>query len=125
MVAATLRSEATGQPFSLEYRFLHKDGHIVWILDQATLFQRDAEGRPALLQGVMVDITPRKEAERLRDHAQTVYRTLIEQIPAVTYIEVPGEDPTESRLAYVSPQAERIFGVPTEVHTAIRATSAA
>ncbi|HYG73196.1 MAG TPA: PAS domain-containing protein [Actinomycetota bacterium] len=117
VIAATLRSEATGQPFSQEYRFLHKDGHIVWVLDQATLFQRDADGRPALLQGVMVDITPRKEAERLRDHAQTAYRTLIEQIPAVTYVEVPGEDPTESHLAYVSPQAERIFGVPTEVLT--------
>ena len=42
--AASLRSEATGEPFWLEYRYLHKDGHIVWVLDQAVLVSRRDDG---------------------------------------------------------------------------------
>jgi PAS domain S-box-containing protein len=110
VVAATLRSESTGEPFDEEYRYLDKRGEIVWVLDQATLLERDADGRPSLLQGVMIDITARKDAERRTSEAETAYRTLIEQIPAITYVEIPSADPTESRLAYVSPQAERIIG---------------
>jgi PAS domain S-box-containing protein len=110
VVAATLRSERTGERFDEEYRYLDKRGEIVWVLDQATLLERDENGRPSLLQGVMVDITARKDAERRTSEAETAYRTLIEQIPAITYVEIPSDDPTESRLAYVSPQAERIIG---------------
>lgn len=110
VIATTLRSEATGEPFSMEYRYLHKDGHIVWVLDRAVLLSRDADGRPDLFQGVMMDVTALKVAEARAQETQTLYRTLVEQIPAVTYIELPGAAPDQARLAYVSPQVERIFG---------------
>jgi PAS domain S-box-containing protein len=60
----------------------------------------------------MVDITERKDAERRTEHAETAYRTLVEQIPAVTYVEIASDDPTQTRLAYMSPQAERLMGRP-------------
>ena len=28
-----IRSETTGEPFTMEFRYLHKDGHIVWVAD--------------------------------------------------------------------------------------------
>jgi len=110
VVAATLRSETTGEPFSMEYRYLHKDGHIVWVLDQAVLLSRDVDGRPDLFQGVMLDITPRKEAEAKARDTEALYRTLVEQIPAITYIELPSSDPGLAPFTYVSPQVERILG---------------
>ena len=41
VLAASMRSETTGEPFSIEYRYLHKDGHVVWVLDEAMLLERD------------------------------------------------------------------------------------
>jgi PAS domain S-box-containing protein len=118
VLAATIRSETTGDPFSMEFRYLHKDGHIVWVLDEAVLLSRGDDGRPELFQGVMIDVTGRKEAEATthraeqeRHEAEARYRALVEQMPALSYIELPGSDPTEACFTYLSPQVERIFGV--------------
>jgi PAS domain S-box-containing protein len=114
VLAATIRSETTGEPFSMEYRYLHKDGHIVWVLDEAVLLSRDDAGRPEIFQGVMLDVTARKEAEAQASQSEARYRALVEQMPALSYIELPGSDPTDAHFTYLSPQAERIFGVSTQ-----------
>ncbi|HTZ86373.1 MAG TPA: EAL domain-containing protein [Solirubrobacteraceae bacterium] len=44
-----------------EYRMLHRDGHVVWVRDEAVLLT-DAEGH-ARWHGVMLDISDRKLAE--------------------------------------------------------------
>lgn len=55
-------SYRTGTPFRSEYRMRRRDGRWIWILDEASVV-RDPEGRPLFLQGLMYDITERKEAE--------------------------------------------------------------
>jgi diguanylate cyclase (GGDEF)-like protein/PAS domain S-box-containing protein len=47
----------------LEYRMLHKDGSVRWILDQANIMERDLEGRPVRMSGTHMDITDRKQME--------------------------------------------------------------
>jgi PAS domain S-box-containing protein len=111
VLAATIRSESTGEPFAMEYRYLHKDGHIVWVLDEAVMLSRGDDGRPEFFQGVMLDVTARKEAEAKASQSEARYRALVEQMPALTYIEIPSDDPTEVHFTYLSPQAERTFGV--------------
>lgn len=54
-------SQAQG-PIFLEYRYMARDGRIVWVHDEAALV-RDEEGVPQYWQGFMVDITDRKHAE--------------------------------------------------------------
>jgi PAS domain S-box-containing protein len=105
-----MRSEATGEPFSLEYRYLHKDGHIVWVADQAILVGRDERNRPHLFQGVMTDVTARKEAEAKAAETELRYRDLTEQVPGVIYIAElkPGE--RGYHLRYASPQLTVLFG---------------
>jgi PAS domain S-box-containing protein len=57
---------AMGQPFHDVYRFLAKDGRVVWVHASAHLV-RDAEGQPLFLQGVAFDISEQKrQAEQLR-----------------------------------------------------------
>ena len=100
----------TGETFDAEYRLLAKDGEIVWTHDRAALVERDASGRPRSYQGVMLDITERKRAEAQLREAESLYRSLVEQIPAWTYIESAGGGSRRPRMLYVSPQIESILG---------------
>ena len=109
VLAASLRSESTGEPFAMEYRYLHKDGHIVWVADQALLIERQ-DGRPRLFQGVMIDVTGRKEAENAAAESELRYRNLTEQVPGVIYTAELHPTQRGYRLRYVSPQLTEIFG---------------
>jgi diguanylate cyclase (GGDEF)-like protein/PAS domain S-box-containing protein len=110
VLAEDERTNRTGEPFVMEYRQFAKDGHLVWIRDEATLV-RDEEGLPLYWLGVQVDITERKRAEKALADAEQRYRTLVDQIPAVTYID-PVDDPETS--LYTSPQIERMLGYTPE-----------
>lgn len=55
-------SGADGTPFRAEYRVLSKDNTQLWVRDEAMLV-RDEKDQPVMMQGIMVDITERKQAE--------------------------------------------------------------
>jgi diguanylate cyclase (GGDEF)-like protein/PAS domain S-box-containing protein len=57
----------TGSPEGGDYRYLHADGHVVWIHGRSQIV-RDGDGRPMFVQGVMFDITAQKEAELSLQH---------------------------------------------------------
>jgi PAS domain S-box-containing protein len=103
--AENRRTEVTGEPFVIEYRMIARDGRVVWFRDEATLV-RDEAGEPAFWQGVMMDITQRREAEAGLAEAEARYRALVEQLPAIAYI-----DPVDRHgTVYISPQTEPILG---------------
>ena len=54
-----------------------KDGRTLWFRDQATVVH-DEQGRPAMLQGVMLDITSRKRAEDELELRYAVQKRLAE-----------------------------------------------
>jgi PAS domain S-box-containing protein len=56
----------------------------------------------------LYDAAQREISERER--AETRYRTRVEQIPAVTYIQEPLESATPKAITYMSPQYETMFG---------------
>jgi PAS domain S-box-containing protein len=56
------RTCATAQPFRSIYRFIARDGRVVWVHGEAKVI-RDTDGRPIFLQGVAFDITRMKNAE--------------------------------------------------------------
>jgi diguanylate cyclase (GGDEF)-like protein/PAS domain S-box-containing protein len=61
-LAENVRHNETGEPFRLEYRMVHRDGHIVWVYDEARVV-RDDRGKIAYSHGVMVDITARRSED--------------------------------------------------------------
>jgi PAS domain S-box-containing protein len=114
VLAATLRSEATGEPFSMEYRYLHRDGHIVWVQDEAMILSRAQGGRPWLFQGVMFDITARKDAEAKARASELRFQDLAEQVPGIIYVLDGRPDAPGFTFSYVGPQIREILGLEPE-----------
>ena len=60
--------EGRSDKHRIEYRMLHKDGRVRWILDQANVMQRDATGKPTRMCGTHSDVTERKLIEEVLEH---------------------------------------------------------
>jgi PAS domain S-box-containing protein len=77
-IAAHRRSNETGERFFAEYRFLARDGRVVWLRDEAALV-RDEAARPLYWRGVMQDITEQKQAEEQLRWSLEVLRRTVQQ----------------------------------------------
>jgi len=64
------RTFKAGLPSISEYRIMTRDGKIKWVSDETRLI-RNRKGKPMFWQGVMVDITARKNVEQVQ---QAIYR---------------------------------------------------
>jgi PAS domain S-box-containing protein len=68
------RTHETGETFRCEYRMTARDGRTVWFRDEAVVV-KNSNGKPLFLQGVMFDITERKQAEaELEQYRQKIAR---------------------------------------------------
>ena len=103
----TVDGVLSGEPFTLEYRMVRDDGRVIWVRDSATTV-RDDHGEPEYVLGFFFDITERKEAELQLEEVERRYRNLVEQLPAVTYMDTADE---ELSSIYVSPQVETVLGL--------------
>lgn len=82
--------EGQSAAHKLEYRMLHKNGSIRWILDQANIMQWDAKGKPTRMSGIHSDISERKKMEmELIRQARTDYLTGL--INRNQFIELAGQ----------------------------------
>jgi PAS domain S-box-containing protein len=114
MIAQFVRAATAGWSFDTEYRFMAKDGSALWLRDRGHIV-RDAEGRPTLLRGLMVDVTKQRVVEEERRSAEERFRAVVERLPAIVYLEAIEEGPGAARpLLYVSPQLESILGFTTQ-----------
>lgn len=63
---------------SLEYRIVHKDGTIRWVLDRGVVIEKGRNGKPMRITGTHTDITGQKNLEteliRSREHAEMLAR---------------------------------------------------
>ena len=91
--ASSVITEVDGLTFETRYSPLWEGGEFSGVL------------------GVAIDITDRARAEQNLREAEQKYRTLVEQIPAVTYIDLAdGSD----NPVYTSPQIEQMLGYTPE-----------
>src|SRR5207248_6858497 len=71
-------------------RLLARDGHVVWVRDDAVL-TRESAGRPALLEGVMLDVTEQVRAEEALRDSEERYRRLVDLSPDAILVHRDGE----------------------------------
>ncbi len=62
-------SREMGTPLRSEYRLRTHDGRVVWVRDEAVVVH-DGAGRPSFFHGILADITPEKEAEKVAERAE-------------------------------------------------------
>jgi diguanylate cyclase (GGDEF)-like protein/PAS domain S-box-containing protein len=104
--AESRRCVDTGEPFRVEYRAIRTDGREIWIREDAVLVTGE-EGRPLFWLGLMLEITEAVQTRQNLDEAQTRYGALVEQIPAIVYVDLADEQMSST---YVSPQIEPLLG---------------
>ena len=102
-----LDSIVAGKTTSVQWekRYIHKDGHIVWV-DIGTVLQRDNTGKPLYFITTIQDITDRKNANEALLESELRYRALVEnmQIGVVTH----GPD---TSVLFSNPMASRLLGL--------------
>ena len=101
-------SEEGRVEFVQEYRILTKTGEVRW-LDDRTWVRRDAAGELTHYQGIVLDITQRREAECALRESITTFRTVIENMP----IMMDAFD-SKGRVAVWNRECERVTGYTSE-----------
>jgi PAS domain S-box-containing protein len=87
-----------------EYPIIHKSGQTRW-LHQHNVLIRDNNEHPVAIEGIVTDITDRKQAEEKLRESEEKYRFLIENIPSVTWITNEAGETT-----FIGPNVEKIYG---------------
>ncbi len=95
------------QNYTTEYRAETIEGEMVWIEEVVTVVEE--EGKPVLLQGIMIDITQRKSLEAKIAQSEKKYKLLAENASDLVFI--MNDD---HRFQYVSPVVEKMYGYSVE-----------
>jgi len=99
------RARDTGEPYTVEHRVVHDDGSIHWVYCRGEV--EVVDGEPVRMHGTAEDVTERKEVEERLSQAELRYRTLVEQLPLVTYVRPL--DIAEANI-YCSPNVAELLG---------------
>jgi PAS domain S-box-containing protein len=99
-----------GERFNVRYAIRHRDGEIRHVEDQGQGVY-DEEGNVEVLEGLVYDVPEfARTKERLKE-SETRYRTLVERMPAIVYIQAMNGRMT---TLYDSPQIEAMLGYPQD-----------
>ena len=104
VLAEVIESKDTGKPFCSEYRLLARDGHIVWVRDEAVVM-RDEAGHPCFMQGLLLDISGQKRKEEILQKSESKFRTIFERVAVgIALVSIDGQ------LVEINPALREMLG---------------
>ena len=104
VLAVDAEANRTRRAYSLEYRFRRAEDRYVWLQDEAVFLQPDPT-QEGSWQGLLFDVTARKEAEEQLRASELVHSATVEHLPAIIYREPPERSALKDM--YISPQVNR------------------
>jgi len=79
------KSHENGIAFSEEYRFIRRDGRMIWIKEDTNLI-RDGNRNPLYWQGILLDITQEKESQASIRESEERFRRIFHSSPIATCV---------------------------------------
>ncbi|BAY73987.1 diguanylate cyclase with PAS/PAC and GAF sensors [Nostoc linckia NIES-25] len=99
---------STGETLCIEYRMIRHDGRIIWVRNQANLIVC-ADGQTQVLQGLVSDISERKEIEAALHQSEARYRAILEDQTELIARGLP-----DGTVTFVNEAFCRFFGIKRE-----------
>ena len=91
--------------YEFEYRIIHRDGNIVWVSENGKGIFTD-EGSLIFLDGIINDITRRKEAEIVANESELKYTELMHLLPQPIF-----ELDTNGKILFSNRAGDDFFGI--------------
>jgi PAS domain S-box-containing protein len=110
MAATFLRSLEHDDDYVDDYRIIAHDGRVVWLHTQARAIEHDEQGRPSLFQGIMLDVTDAREEAQELQASEELYRSFVEGMPAIPWVESVDPLTGAGRMTFIGPQTREWFG---------------
>src|ERR1043166_1148374 len=108
VLSETRAAMKKGKDIECECRVVCKNGRVVWIRDRSC-FIKDETGQPLCWQGVILDVTERKEALDALQVSETRYRQLFESANDLIYVH-----DLKGNYISINQAAEKVFGYTQE-----------
>ncbi|WP_414568069.1 PAS domain S-box protein [Nostoc sp. CCY 9925] len=99
---------STGEPLNIEYRMIRHDGRIIWVRNQANLILC-VDGQTQVLQGLVFDISERKQVEAALQESEARYRAILEDQTELIARGLP-----DGTVSFVNEAFCRFFGLKRE-----------
>jgi PAS domain S-box-containing protein len=99
---------ADSNPIPAEYRIIWRDGTVRTVWAEAGELILDESDKPAILTGIVQDITDRKQAEEALDKYEQDFKMLVENAPDIIF-----RFDNALRHVYVNSAVEKATGVPS------------
>ncbi len=94
--------EPSGKPLIL--RYLHKAGHVTWA-EEIDVPVYDVNGQLIAYEGIVRDVTERRQAEDAVRESEKRFKSIIEHITDIFFILN-----SDYEMLYISPQADKVLG---------------
>ncbi|MDY6805320.1 MAG: PAS domain S-box protein [Cyanobacteriota bacterium] len=101
------------QPYLIEYRILAADGRVKWVYERGQGIYREGENNTAelaYLDGVILDITERKNTEINLRNTTNFLNAVLDNLPVSVVI----KDALDRRFIYWNEASEELFGYSSE-----------